>query len=85
MRTINNRKYSTKSFKGYKIRLKIERIDKEGETHIFDVYTTQICPHRAFGSLQSITTKKTTSLKMLHHATKEQDDATSEMIDNWLN
>ena len=84
MKIINNNKYSRKSFDGYKLRVKIEIIDNEGNDHNYDIYTTQTHLQNIRTDLNIITTDKAKWINIIHTSTKEQDDLTSEMIGDLL-
>lgn len=84
MKTINGHTYSRTSFEDYKLRLKVEFILKDGSDTNMDIYTTQTDVDVAKEDLLSTITEKVDTIKIVHAATKEQDDAASSLIDEWL-
>ena len=84
MKNINGFDYSIESFNNYKLRLKLEVVDTDKEVHNIDIYTTQTDADTAYQDLCGIMTDKVKSFKIVHRATKEQDDESSKFIDEWL-
>ena len=85
MKNINGFDYSRKRFENYKLRLIVEITDTDKEEHRIDIYTTQTSVDAAWDDLLDIVTDKVESFRIVHNATKEQDDLISELIEEWLN
>lgn len=85
MKKINGHNYSKNSFDNYKLRLIVEIDDKEGVTHKIDLYTNQENKSLVWDDISEMTTEKVDRFRVIHIATKVQDDLSSEMIDEWLN
>ena len=73
-------KYSRESFKGYKIRVIAEVVIGE-DKHRLDIYTTQTDIKIVEEHLYQRLVKSVDVFKIVHTATKEQDDAASELVD----
>jgi len=85
MKNINGFDYSKKSFENYKLRLIVEITDKEAKDHRIDIYTTQTSVDAAWDDLLDIMTDKVDTFRIIHNATKEQDDMASKAVEDWLN
>lgn len=89
VKVVNGAKYCRSSFDGYEVRLIVQVTDLKGEEHNVDLYTTQKRLTEVVIDLTDIiNNNKVSYYKIVHHATKEQDDLCSKMIDetleNWL-
>jgi hypothetical protein len=84
MKEINGKKYSTGSFVNYKIRVKVEFKATTG-IHNIDIYTTETDREKVFSDIIESSTDKVQSFNIVHWATKDQDDASSKFLDEWLN
>lgn len=84
IKDIDGSNYSKESFLGYRMRVKLKIIDIHGEEYQFDIYTTQTNLDRIRDDLSGITTDKVKIFEIIHHATKEQDDAASKIINETL-
>lgn len=85
MKNINGFEYSRTSFEDYKLRVILQIIDVEGQEHRLDIYTTQPNLDIVWNDINNSLTDKVDTFKILHHATKEQDDLDSKFIEEWLN
>lgn len=85
MKKINGSDYSKKSFDSYKLRLIVEIDDKKGVTHRVDMYTTQTNKDLVWDDIKEMITDKVDRFRVMHTATKEQDDLATAAIDEWLN
>jgi hypothetical protein len=77
-------KYSKDSFTGYGFRAKIRIATTINEEFVFDIYTDDHNMIRLENVLLDRKSDKVTSLQIVNWTTKEQDDASGEMIDEWL-
>lgn len=74
-------KYSREELENYKFRFIVLAKTVDNSEHKIDVYTTNPDIESAYYVLLSRKTEKVASLEIIHHATKEQDDAASKFID----
>ena len=83
---IKGHRYSRKPFDGYKFRAKFE-FDVQGERHFtcIDIYTDNPNKYDVQSEITLRATDKVRSIKMIHSATKEQDDLAGEFINEILN
>lgn len=77
-----DKKYSLKSFDDYETRIIVEGL-RDGEAFKVDIYTTENDTYNLHCFLNS--RPKIDSYKIVHMATRAQDDAASKFIDEWLN
>lgn len=85
MKKINGHSYSKESFDNYKLRAIVEFIDNDGDDYNIELYTTQSDVEQVSLDIFDMITEKVDTFRVRHTATKEQDDLTSQMIDEWLN
>lgn len=85
MAKINGQEYSPKEIIDYKIRIKLEVIGMDYSTTNFDIYTTETNKNKIHNALANAFVKKTMGFKILLLTSKEQDDATSKLIEETLN
>lgn len=85
MKNIDGFDYSRKRFDNYKLRLIIEITDRNKEMYRLDIYTTQTSLDAAWDDLLGIVSDKVGSFRIIHNATKEQDDLASKIIEEFLN
>ena len=85
MKKVNGKYYSKDVFDGYNIRFILELDDKSGVTHKVDIYTTQTSVDVIWDDVSEIITDKVIKFRIIHTATKHQDDLCSEMINEWIN
>ena len=78
---VNKRKYSKTVFKGYKHRAQVHFNLKGGDYHNLDIYTTDTDKESVFKVLNSRIKGKVKSIEITHWCTREQDDASAEMIE----
>jgi hypothetical protein len=83
MREINNETYSKESFDGYKRRA-IVVISKYGDEHRLDIYTTNTNKESFEDNLTLMLKEGAKLLRIEHWCTKEQDDLSTFLIDEWL-
>ena len=81
---IKGHKYSRESFAEYKFRAKVLIKTPEDEHHM-DVYTTDDNKENVEDVLLDRKTDKVTSLQITYWCTREEDDASAAMIEEWLN
>ncbi len=81
---LNGHKYSKDSFDDYKFRVKVT-IKTVDDVHQFDIYTTDESQASVENVLLDRKTDKVTSLQITYWCTREQDDASAKMIEEWLN
>jgi len=89
---VNGLEYSKESFDEYKFRAKIMVITAAvvkgnivRDKHHFDVYTTDKSITSVENVLLERKTDKVTSLVIINWSTREQDDATTKLIEEFLN
>jgi hypothetical protein len=83
---LNGHKYSKDSFESYKFRAQIT-IKVHGEFpnhHLLDIYTTDDSKESVENVLLDRKSDKVMSLRITYWTTRESDDASGEMIDEWL-
>ena len=80
---LNGLKYSKEKFEGYKYRAKV-RIKTVEDEHFIDIYTTDKYKERVEDVLLDRRSDAVTSLRIFHWCTKEEDDAASKLINEWL-
>lgn len=83
---LNGLKYSKSNFGDYKLRciLELDTIDSEFN-HRMNIYTTDTDKENIGKVLfERVNKEKVNSVKIIHWATKEQDDISSKFIDDWL-
>lgn len=81
---LNGFKYSREELENYKFRFIVLAKTVDNSEHKIDVYTTNPDIESAYYVLLSRKAEKVVSLEIIHHATKEQDDATAEFLDEVL-
>jgi len=79
MLEVNGLKYSRETFEDYKYRA-IAILEKEGEEHRLDIYTTDTDKETLIEVLKTTAKKGVKFIKLDHWCTKEQDDRDSEFI-----
>lgn len=82
MKEINGHKYSKKYFPNYKVRYKVEFevLDNKSPTYI-DIYSTNDNETEVMEALELLKNKvNVLSMKIIHKATKEQDNKSVELI-----
>lgn len=79
IKEVNGFKYSRESFEGYKHRAIITLTDFDTE-YKFDFYTTNTEKIPTFNDILGFI-KRGTNIKMVHWASKEQDDAATKLIE----
>jgi len=86
-----NHRYSRESFPEYKFRAVAEFVITEVKDHEVvtkkirvDIYTTNPLQDEVSEVLFDHSAEKVTGVDIIHWATKEQDDAASALIDEWL-
>lgn len=84
MERFDDLKYSKEPFEGYKFRAKVEIQTGERDTTSFDVYTNSTDRVGTELELQSRRKYTIMPLKIIHWASKEQDEATSKFIEEVL-
>lgn len=91
MKIINGQQYSTKEFKEYKLRIILDILTKKLNNlgpYPYEVkltiYTTETEIEEVKCVLKDLISNKVKSFKVIHIATKEQDDATSKLIEESL-
>lgn len=84
MKYVNGQYWSLERFDGYKYRFKIEFETGEEYTHNLDIYTTEIDREKMNEWVESKKTKRVESFKIIHVASKKQDDLTAKFIDETL-
>lgn len=88
MLELNGKKYSKDSFDDYtrRAKVKIFFVEKEAVEEIqIDIYTTDDNKESVENFLLERKTDKVTSLHITYWTTREQDDASTAMIEEWLN
>jgi hypothetical protein len=85
IKTHGEHQYSIESFDKYNMRYKFEVVPKEGTQYSVDIYSTNLNKGEVEELLQTINANKVISIEVVHTATKAQDDASSAMIDEWIN
>ena len=85
MKIINNELYSRKDFPEYKYRVMLE-LSIHDEFHPFSltIYTTEKSRDMIYESVLTLVTKKVDNFRIVHLATKEQDDMATKFINEWL-
>jgi len=83
MLELNGYKYSKESFIGYGFRAKIE-VETVDEGFVFDIYTDDHNMIRVENVLLDRKGAAVVSLIIINWTSKQQDDASAEMIDEWL-
>lgn len=81
---LNGHKYSKDSFEDYKFRAKIRIANTVNEEIQIDIYTTDDNEESVEDVLLDRKSDKVTSLQIIYWTTREQDDASAEMIEEWL-
>ena len=84
MLELNGHKYSKHSFDDYKFRAKIRICTTVNEEFQFDIYTTDDNEESVEDVLLDRKSDKVVSLIITYWCSKEQDDASAEMINEWL-
>jgi hypothetical protein len=80
MLELNGLKYARKEFADYKIRAKVKfKIVNDEHPTFIDIYTTDTDKANVEKVLNGRKSEKVLSLEIVHVATKEQDDAISEI------
>jgi hypothetical protein len=80
-------KYSRKEFEGYTHRFVVNfKVDDDwrNDTKV-DIYSNCDSYEQLEEIINKSKSKRVVSFKIEHRATKEQDDAVSKMIDEWIN
>ena len=81
----SNKQYlDVESFEEYEFRAKVLIKTIDGEHHL-DVYTTDDNKESVEDVLLDRKTDKVTSLQIMYWTTRANDDASAEMIEEWLN
>lgn len=78
-------RYSKDRFNGYGFRAKIVITTTVNEEFVFDIYTDDHNMIRVENVLLDRKSDKVVGLEITNWTTREQDDASAEMIDEWLN
>lgn len=83
---VNEHKYSREAFEGYKYRAIIEAtLFDQYWTDKIDIYTTNSNKSEIEEVINSIKNKnKVSSIKLIHFTTKEQDEASSKFLEEFL-
>lgn len=81
---LNGHKYSKDSFEDYKFRAKIRIANTVNEEIQIDIYTTDGDEKSVENVLLDRKSDKVTSLQIIYWTTREQDDWSAEMIEEWL-
>ena len=76
----NGHKYSRKQFEGYKFRAKVELKTKDDEYNL-DIYTTDEYSPRVKMVVENLKKDYVESVKVIHWATKEQDELISKFLE----
>lgn len=77
----NGHKYSRKQFEEYKFRAKVELKTKEDKYTFLDIYTTDEHSPRVKMVIESLKKDYVESVKVIHWATKEQDELISKSLE----
>lgn len=80
---VNGLKYSRERFESY-LRRAIVIFEKEGETHKLDIYTTDVSKSNLIDTLISRMKEGVSFVKLDHWCTKEQDDSTNKLLQEWV-
>lgn len=80
----NGNKYSRSRFDGYTHRFKVEFETGLIHTASMDIYTDTDSREAVSSFIDSVKTKKVISFKIIHVASKEQDDLTAKLIEETL-
>lgn len=83
MKTINGAQYSKEPFDGYNFRVKVKVWHDEGG-YTLDVYTAETNRPKIREDLREASNPNVWH-NVIHYATKEQDDKTAQLIDEFLN
>lgn len=84
MKNIDGRNYSIVEFENYALRVMIEAFEIDGTQHNITIYTTEIYLNKISKVLNDLFTDKIDLFKIVHTATYEQDQRTSEFLDEIL-
>jgi hypothetical protein len=83
---LNGHKYSKDSFESYKFRAQVKIIvHGEDHQHLLDIYTTDDNKESVEDVLLDRKADNVMSLRITYWTTRESDDASGEMINEWLN
>jgi len=80
----NTEIYKKVFFDGYKLRVKCSFIDKNDEHYNIDIYTTETNKDSVRKTIHNLITDNVKSFEIVHWATREQDDKSSELIDDMI-
>ena len=85
MLEVNGKKYSKESFEDYGFRAKVVITTTVNEEFQFDIYTTDSSEESVRDVLLDRTSNNVVSVVITYQCSREQDDASAAMIDEWLN
>jgi|TARA_R110001599_G_scaffold343470_1_gene566101 hypothetical protein len=84
MLELNGFKYSKERIEDYKFRA-IAEFEKDKELYNLDIYTTDSSKVNVGKILKKHVKEGVEYIGLIHWCSKEQDDKTSDLIDEWLN
>lgn len=84
IKEFNGNKYSRSRFEGYTHRFKVEFETGSIHTSNMDIYTDTDSREVVRSFIDSVKTKKVIYFKIIHVASKEQDDLTGKLIEETL-